>query len=540
MGKNNKNKESPNKSMKGEKKMDTEVSTVSSKRGRGNSGDDSPPELCKKPNKIPMNIAYRNDSSERDTVGDCDKGINSNRSSPSKGSGLNRDKENDSLRSKTVKEQLENRYNDRSLPPFVAFIDGIEYNPEQPNVNIGNMHPMELSDYICKNFADKDILKFKRLGKSIISIYFKSFAAANRFVDNSNKLPVGWYSYIPNYKIFRAAVVRGVNPNFSNEKILEMISWPGDSIKIKSIERLKYRANGSGDLRISSSIKLVLETDLLSEYIYVAKWKLRVKPYINGVRRCGKCARWGHSTPFCRGSLRCAKCSLNHPTEMCRSEIFKCCNCGGDHQSFDPICQIFIKNKIVNAVMAYSNLSRFYAFKLIKSRNIIDLNQVENSFRSLAYKAWDLRGVDSVSIKSRAPSQLSFPYKDNFRNSYHNMKTRNPPRELNLPILSSSRYQSCMESPTHSENSKEVVHQDVSTNFDPVRKKFNRGRSFSVGTSPMSERAPSFDPGNNSKINEESRRRFLYLNDIMFITQQENKSESTRIAELREYCKNAC
>lgn len=56
----------------------------------------------------------------------------------------------------------------------------------------------------------------------------------------------------------------------------------------------------------------------------------------------------------------------------------------------------------------------------------------------------------------------------------------------------------------------------------------------------MSEMAPSFDPGSYSKVNEESKRRFLHFNDILFITQQKNKSDSTRLAEIKKYCKNAC
>lgn len=217
MGKNSKNKDSPNKSAKGEEKLNTLDKTVSGKRGRESGSEDSPSGSDKKPNKIPMNSAG-NSILERHIIENNNGVSNMERSSSSKDSGLNGNKENDSLRSKSVKEQLKNRYSNRSLPPFVAFIDGIDYNPVQPSINIGNMHPMELSEYICNNFADKDILKFKRLGKSVISIYFNTFVAANHFVENRKKLPEGWYSYIPNYKIYRAAVVRGVNPKFSSEK----------------------------------------------------------------------------------------------------------------------------------------------------------------------------------------------------------------------------------------------------------------------------------------------------------------------------------
>lgn len=64
MGKNSKNKESPNKNMKGGDKMDIEEFIVSGKRGRENSNEDSSSDLGKKPNKIPTSIASSNDNSE--------------------------------------------------------------------------------------------------------------------------------------------------------------------------------------------------------------------------------------------------------------------------------------------------------------------------------------------------------------------------------------------------------------------------------------------------------------------------------------------
>lgn len=74
MGKNNKAKESPSKNSKGGERMDFEEVTVSSKRGRGNSNDDSPSDLDKKPNKISMSITSGNDNGVCSVDGDCDGG----------------------------------------------------------------------------------------------------------------------------------------------------------------------------------------------------------------------------------------------------------------------------------------------------------------------------------------------------------------------------------------------------------------------------------------------------------------------------------
>lgn len=131
------------------------------------------------------------------------------------------------------------------------------------------MHPMDFSDHICKTFGDSNIIKFKRIGKKLVSITFKSCEAANHFMNGKANLLKGWVFYIPNYKVFRTAVVRGVNPNYSTQKIFEGISWSGEPINVAKIERLKFKDRDSNNLIVSSSIKLTLETDLYSPRIFI-------------------------------------------------------------------------------------------------------------------------------------------------------------------------------------------------------------------------------------------------------------------------------
>lgn len=545
MGKGNKSKESPNKSSIGNKeKIDCEDDLCTNKRARENSSEDPLIESSKKSNR---NSAPRiSESGLNVKLLDGGRELAGGKyGSPidnSKEGSLEHNNDNNyniNSRDKFVNEQCDNRYNPKSLPPFITFIDGIGYDPEQPKSNIGNLHPMEISDLICNRFADCEILKFRRLGKSTISVEFKSFTAANRFVDNRNKLPIGWFSYVPNYKIYRSAVVRGVNPNFSDQKILDLISWPGSPIIVKNIERLKFKPKGSNDLKTSSSIKLVLETDLLPEHIFIAKWKLRVFPYINRLRRCGKCARWGHSTPFCRGRITCAKCSLNHLTDTCQNKNLRCANCKGEHHSFDSVCQVYIYNRIINAVMAYTNLSRFQATKFVKSKNIIELNQVENLCRVMAYRAWDIRDCDSVSLNSRAPSHISSRNKVSRGDSRHGGGAQKIAREMTLPLLSSSKYQSCIESPTPTNSFKNIMQRE---NVGAKLRELTKEKDFEdhtyAGLSPSEGDIPGFERELTKKLNEEGRNRIVLLNDIIMICQQKSKPLNYMISEIIEYLRN--
>lgn len=197
-----------------------------------------------------------------------------------------------------------------------------------------------------------------------------------------------------------------------------------------------------------------METDLLPEYLRIWKRRIKVFPFINRVRKCSNCARWGHSAPFCRGSRACGRCSDDHATSSCYSVAVKCVNCGGDHDSFNPVCKVFLRHKIINAVMAFANVSRISSIKMIKSRNIHSLEQVENNFRTLAYRSWDVRDLDLISAGRRDRMHSSVNV------SKGNRKV-GAGSGLSLPVISSSRYLSCIESPAHTNTNSVISSQDI-------------------------------------------------------------------------------
>jgi len=57
--------------------------------------------------------------------------------------------------------------------------------------------------------------------------------------------------------------------------------------------------------------------------------------------------------------------------------------------------------------MAYCNINQFKAKKLIKARNITTIDQVERTFKSSAYFAWSLLGIDSEADSVRESSIAS-------------------------------------------------------------------------------------------------------------------------------------
>jgi len=60
-------------------------------------------------------------------------------------------------------------------------------------------------------------------------------------------------------------------------------------------------------------------------------------------------------------------------------------NCKGPHHSFDVSC--FLKYKIIHTVMAFCNINQYKAKRLVKARNIVNIEQVEQVFKASAFYA---------------------------------------------------------------------------------------------------------------------------------------------------------
>lgn len=155
-------------------------------------------------------------------------------------------------RSPLVNSQLDNRYSNLSLPPFIVFIEvnnSESSSSQQDRRFIGNLHPLSISKRICNQFNNMKINNIKRVGRNLLSISFDSFQQTNSFVASRSSLAKGCVSYIPNYKIFRTGVVRNVDRSFTLEDIQEGITWPDSPLKIVKIERMKYRPKDSYFIR---------------------------------------------------------------------------------------------------------------------------------------------------------------------------------------------------------------------------------------------------------------------------------------------------
>lgn len=102
-------------------------------------------------------------------------------------------------------------------------------------------------------------------------------------------------------------------------------------------------------------------------------------PFIQRVRRCSLCQRFGHSSSICRSdklSPICAKCaSKGHSEEKCPSATLSCINCKRHrldnikHAAFDAKCPIFVENRKVKVIIAKLGLNPIEASQYLSQFN---------------------------------------------------------------------------------------------------------------------------------------------------------------------------
>lgn len=101
-------------------------------------------------------------------------------------------------------------------------------------------------------------------------------------------------------------------------------------------------------------------------WLWNRKVTIKVRPYIMPVKQCFKCFRYGHLKVLCKSEEICIICG-DKAHGRCNKEA-KCRNCGGQHRSTNRKCPVYEKNKSIQAIMAYHNISYGSAIRVLEGK----------------------------------------------------------------------------------------------------------------------------------------------------------------------------
>ncbi|KAI5738845.1 hypothetical protein M8J77_011857 [Diaphorina citri] len=182
----------------------------------------------------------------------------------------------------------------------------------------------------------QDIVEIRRLNRSKFLVACTTSKCANEIVQNE-KMKEQFMAYIPVSYTSRAAIIRDVDLEITDEEILENLD-SGD-FKVTHMQRLNRRTFVDGTVSYvpSTTVKLVFEGQDMPSFVYLWYSKLTCEPYVQNPIQCFSCYRYGHVTKYCKNKKLCRKCfheiEENEEDHVCNAAEVKCLNCNGMHNA---------------------------------------------------------------------------------------------------------------------------------------------------------------------------------------------------------------
>ena len=176
--------------------------------------------------------------------------------------------------------------------------------------------------------------------------------------------PCDYGAYIPGRWKYRKGVI-----NEWEDSIQELEDQLMPNQGIFTLERLKHRRmkDGKAVWEEGKAILLKMQGDSLPTRLLIGYghvW-LNVKPYIEAVKQCFKCLRYGHIQMGCRApERRCFICTKPYHGRC--TENPRCCNCKGEHISTARECPHYQKEAAIKKIMAYKNTSYKVAAEMVR------------------------------------------------------------------------------------------------------------------------------------------------------------------------------
>lgn len=204
-------------------------------------------------------------------------------------------------------------------------------------VKMGNTDPVTLQKLLSQHIKGQH--EISRVNAHKIQIIFKQANAANDFINSEiflerNSLK----AYIPASYVERIGVIQYVSTELSNEDLYRKLSCEYEIIAVR-----RFTKKGEDGSRYPlTTISVTFVTNNLPQFVYIDRWRSKVKEYIYPVMQCYKCLKFNHTAKICKNKQVCSKCAGEHSHKDCVSDDMniKCSNCGGAHLAISKLCPI--------------------------------------------------------------------------------------------------------------------------------------------------------------------------------------------------------
>ncbi|KOX71827.1 hypothetical protein WN51_03638, partial [Melipona quadrifasciata] len=121
----------------------------------------------------------------------------------------------------------------------------------------------------------------------------------------------------------------------------------------------------------SENVLITFEGSVLPEKIQLyGLLRKTITPYIESVKTCRNCYKYGHVTKFSRSPKTCINCgqATRDKERNCQAKATKYLHCRQDYSTFENNCIRIRTNKEVNTIPAYNDVSVYEAMIMAKNK----------------------------------------------------------------------------------------------------------------------------------------------------------------------------
>ncbi|XP_076684074.1 uncharacterized protein LOC143377046 [Andrena cerasifolii] len=251
----------------------------------------------------------------------------------------------------------------------------------------------------------------KMVGFNRAEVTYKSRQDANAMLARSRLQPTDYITYIPNRWKFRKGVINEWEDSI--EELEDQLKMGPNQGRF-TLERLKRRKMKDGKVTWEEGKAILIKmqgeslpTRLLIGFGHV--W-LNVQPFVEAVKQCFRCLRFGHIQAMCKTPERkcflCAKSFHGGCTENPR-----CINCNGNHTSTARECPAYQREATIKKIMAHKNLTYRGAEEIVRREE--KLVKYGNEGRGMEEYEEDVMGTDFPALRKNIKieywEKLDFP-----------------------------------------------------------------------------------------------------------------------------------